>query len=436
MSLKALPKVPSPEVRGRRALELLTKADIPVGLGTSPYYHWEQLRHRKPPEGLTVEEWWYVAKFRRHAAARRLPFVSAGGRAFWYCQTDRIDKALHLIDQKAAGSVAASGMPTDDMRLQYLIDGHIMEAITSAQLEGASTGHAVAASMLRSGSEPQDVDQRMILNTYKALRNITDMPDQLTVEGINQLHKMVTAGTLDDANDEGRFQIPSEDRVCVRDNRSGNTLHTPPPAKMLPKRMKQLCEFANESKIEKRFLHPVLRAICLHFWLAYDHPFVDGNGRAARMLYYWLAVNCGYWMLEYVPISSLLHQQPAKYGMAYQYVESDENDLTYFFEYQLATILEAMNQFLDLVHKRTEAVCELERKFKDQGFNHRQLSLLSHALRNPAAVYSVKTHATSHIVTEMTARKDLEQLLRQGYLQYGEPIGKSKTYNRNFEALR
>ena len=38
---------------------------------------------------------------------------------------------------------------------------------------------------------------------------------------------------------------------------------------------------------ERLSIHPVIRAILLHFWLAYDHPFEDGNGRTARALFYW-----------------------------------------------------------------------------------------------------------------------------------------------------
>lgn len=367
-------------------------------------------------------------KFRRTSEERLLPFCDERGIPFRYCKTDRIDEALHKIDQKAAGSMATAGMPDNEVRLQFLVDGHIAEAISSAQLEGASTGHEVAASLLRSGNDPEDKDQRMIVNTYLAMRGLSESPDELTIEGIQALHRRIAYRALKDAEDAGRFQTPTEERVCVRDNRSHEILHTPPPAKLIPKRMQQLCDFANEQKREQRFLHPLLRAICAHFWLAYDHPFVDGNGRAARMLYYWLAVKKGYWMLEYVPISSILHRQPGKYAMAYQYVESDDNDMTYFFEYQLQIVVTQMDEFLELVARRTKEIAELEHKLRSKSFNHRQLALLSHAMREPAKEYTAKTHSNSHRVSPMTARKDLEQLVAEGYLGYGQQVGKMKTY--------
>lgn len=60
----------------------------------------------------------------------------------------------------------------------------------------------------------------------------------------------------------------------------------------------------------------MLRAILLHFWLAYDHPFEDGNGRTARSLFYWYMRTQGYWLVEYLLISNILRKAPAQYTRA------------------------------------------------------------------------------------------------------------------------
>ena len=57
--------------------------------------------------------------------------------------------------------------------------------------------------------------------------------------------------------------------------------------------------FAN-GEIPDYFIHPAIRSILLHFWLAYDHPFVDGNGRTARALFYWSMLHHGYWLFEFL----------------------------------------------------------------------------------------------------------------------------------------
>ena len=62
-----------------------------------------------------------------------------------------------------------------------------------------------------------------------------------------------------------------------------NTLFTPPPAEHLNERMAKLVTWANAPTASAdNFIHPLVKAAILHFWLAYEHPFVDGNGRTAR----------------------------------------------------------------------------------------------------------------------------------------------------------
>jgi Fic family protein len=72
--------------------------------------------------------------------------------------------------------------------------------------------------------------------------------------------------------------------------------------------------------------------------LGYDHPFLDGNGRTARALFYWAAANNGYWLMEFISISQIIKQSPAQYGKSFLYSEYDENDVTYFIVHQLSVI--------------------------------------------------------------------------------------------------
>lgn len=76
-----------------------------------------------------------------------------------------------------------------------------------------------------------------------------------------------------------------DEQVVVEEWASGDVIHNPPYADELPERLEAMCDFAN-GKTPVQFIHPVIRAIILHFWLAYDHPFVDGNDRTARALFY------------------------------------------------------------------------------------------------------------------------------------------------------
>ena len=106
--------------------------------------------------------------------------------------------------------------------------------------------------------------------------------------------------------------------------------------------MNTLCRFANDSTKDGGYMHPVIRSILLHFMIVYDHPFVDGNGRTARALFYWSMAKPGYWMMEYISISTILRDGPAKYTRAYLYTENDAKDTTYFLDFNLRMMIRAI----------------------------------------------------------------------------------------------
>jgi Fic family protein len=297
----------------------------------------------------------------------------------------------------------------------------IEEAITSSQLEGASTTRVVAKEMIRSGRAPRDRSERMILNNFlgmERIRSIVDRP--LTPYDVLDLHRLLTEGTMDDPTAAGRLQRPDEPRVGVYDI-EGNLLHQPPPADQLPERLEKLCRLANGEIGPDGFLHPVVRSILVHFFLAYDHPFKDGNGRTARALFYWSMLRQGYWLAEFLSISRILRKAPAQYGRAYLYVETDDHDTTYFILYNLGVICRAINELHEYLQRKMREVREVEAAIRRaETFNRRQLALLGHALRHPDTRYTFRSHALSHGVTHEAARQDLQDLARRDLLQRGK----------------
>ena len=384
------------------------------------YLHWDELRHRTPPDGLTHEEWWLGVSISRQAIGRQLPPVDRDGKRFWFGNVDRIQEIVHRIDQHASGQILADDLVTDPRSSdRYLMSSLIEEAITSSQLEGASTTRPVAKELLRSGRPPRDRGERMIVNNFIAMQNAGRMAhsgDPLTPEDVLRLHRIVTDGTLDNPADAGRLQTPDEERITVSSPDDDTILHWPPPASELPERLARLCAFANGESGEG-FIHPVVRAIVLHFWLAYDHPFVDGNGRTARALFYWSMLRSGYWLAQYLSISSILRKAPSKYARSYLYTESDSNDMTYFIIYQLGVIERSIDSLRSYLTQKVRETRELEGLLRSgTNLNHRQIALLGSAIRDPAQQFTIKVQQRTHDVAYQSARTDLLRLEEMGLL--------------------
>lgn len=384
------------------------------------YLHWDKLRHLEPPEGLSSEQWWLRIKFARKGELRELPLTDPDGNPFSYGLLDSMLRQLHYIDQRCSGEVGMDEVVTSERHAgrRFLVNSLMEEAIRSSQLEGATTSRVVAKEMLRSGRAPVDRSERMILNNYRALEFMRDeMGDVLSPELVLELHRIVTEGTLDDPSAAGRLQRPGEARVAVFARDDGQPIHKPPPAEQLPQRMRLLCGFANQGDEEGRFVHPVIRAILLHFWLAYDHPFEDGNGRTARILFFWLMRVRGYWLAEYLPISRLIRNAPARYARAFLETETDGGDTTYFLTHQLDLLARAIDDLHVYLQRKTAEVKDVERLLRGADYlNGRQLALLTDAVRDPEAAYSFDSHAVSHRVSHETARADLRQLAERELL--------------------
>jgi Fic family protein len=391
-------------------------------LPAGKYLHWDELRRRTAPKGLSHEEWWAAVSFARGALFESLPLLDKAGKHFVFATPPSVALALHHIDRDAAGQIRASAntpLPAESQR--FLLSSLIEEAITSSQLEGAATTRKVAAAMLRSGRKPRDLSEKMIFNSYRAMEHLRSLRDEpLTPAYVLALHRMLTEDTLDDSADAGRYR--SNDEVQVVDERDSTVLHVPPSYKELPKRMQRLCDFANADENSTPFVHPVLRAILLHFMLGYDHPFADGNGRTARALFYWSMARSGYWLMEYTSISHILRKAPAQYMKAYLYTETDKNDTTYFLLHQLHTIRHGIAALHEYVARKSREQQETERMLASSPalrgrFNHRQITLLNHALRNSGEAYRVDAHQRSHSVVYQTARSDLLALEKLGLLE-------------------
>ena len=414
-------KMPSPTPSLKDLLDGGQLDRIPIlfssNIGKIPenkYLHWSKLKYLDPPEGFSSEEWWIATKMARSSVRHVLPLDDKMGRPFAFSDSGYLYRMLHEVDRDASGRIELpADVVTTDSRNRYLVNSLIEEAITSSQLEGAATTRRVAKEMLRSGRRPRDRSERMIVNNYRGMEFVRDLVhEELSVPMLMELQRILTEDTLDDPGAVGRFRLPS-DRVYVVDQRDGTVLHEPPDANEIGERVERLLMFANATK-DVAFVHPVVRAILLHFMIGYDHPFVDGNGRTARALFYWAMAKFGYWMTEFLSISTIIREAPVQYARAYVFSETDDNDVTYFLDYNLRVILRSVRQLHSYLARKAREMRDVQRlldRFVPASvLNYRQVALIVAMRKHPDMFYTIESHRRSHNVSYQTARTDLFKL--------------------------
>jgi len=213
-------------------------------------------------------------------------------------------------------------------------------------LGGAATTTLIAKDMLKRKRKPRTPDERMIMGNFQMMKFAIDHRHQaLSVEFIARLHEVGVQGIDDDEYHPGAFRNSNDVAVVDRD---GEVVHQPPSFEQLPERLERLCAWVNtchDSVESNAYLHPLIKAMALHFAIGYEHPFRDGNGRVARALFYWFMFKYEYAAFRYITISALLKNAAVEYGKSYLYSESDTMDLTYFFEHQSSCIIKAIETF-------------------------------------------------------------------------------------------
>lgn len=403
------------------AARLLGSGDAAVAaflqrVNDDEYLHWEDARF-KPNRPVADAVCWALIKLARQPRIL-LPLLDASGRAFSITQPAGLLRAQHRVDRSSGARVAAEGDEAivRSSRKTVIIGSLMDEAIASSQIEGAVTTRVAAKAMLRAGRSARNRSEQMIVNGYRTMSMLRERArEPLGMDLLLDIQRSITQGTLDDEADAGRLR--TSDDIRVVEFETGDVVHAPPPARELRKRLNRMFAFANCATSSAPWLHPLVRASILHFWLAYEHPFVDGNGRTARALLYWSMLRDGYELFEFLTISQSIHAAREQYYRAFRHSESDDNDLTYFVAFQAHMVLRAVDELwqrLDSIQRRQRRLLTLARTAA--ALNPRQRLLLEHAIRHPTQIYTFEAHRNSHGVSYATARGDVLDLAKRGFL--------------------
>lgn len=376
------------------------------------YEYWDKVKYKKLPNGYSPQILW------SHVRALRLinsqvVWSKYGIRLF---VTNAMQRMCHEFDMIFGGFWESNTITPEKEKMHYLASSLMEEAIYSSQMEGAATTRVVAKNMLIQGVSPKNKSQQMIYNNYQTIRYITEHKHEpLTVDRIQLLHNLMTDKTLKNVADAGRFRTAQDD-VVVENKITGEIVHTPPPAENILDFINDLCDFFNNTN-DGVFIHPIIRGIIIHFMVAYVHPFVDGNGRTARALFYWYMLKEKYWLTEYMSISRVIAKSKRSYEDSFLYTEADGNDIGYFIAYNLRVLDLSFKQLKNYIERKQNEKQAANVFLKVENINQRQAQIIQYFVNNPQLVVTVKEMQERFAVTPMTARQDLIGLIHKGYIR-------------------
>ena len=371
--------------------------------------HPRPLLKYKVPEGFAKEDFWSAIKFTRQGR-----ILSFAGKSFSLKETNSMQRMLHEFDLNFGGTLLSLDSIPTKRREYYILSSIAEEAIASSKMEGAVTTREKAKEIIRTQAKPKDKSQRMIVNNYETIEYLrANRNSVLSKEFILEIHRRITEGTLENQEDEGRFRV--NNNIVVADSVSGDVVHFPPNCSSIESGIDSLCDFANNNGTE--FIHPIIKAIIIHFMFSYLHPFVDGNGRTARSLFYWFMLKEGYWLTEFLSISRNIYKTKAQYEKAFIYTELDGGDLGYFVQYNLNALQKSFNDLKEYLNRKQIEEDSLFEFRKIPEINERQARILKLYNDKPNSVFTSKELVTSLCVSEKTVRTDLEKLVDLGFLE-------------------
>ena len=204
------------------------------------------------------------------------------------------------------------------------------EIISTSAIENIDFDRKSVRNILK-GLAPLDEMENRILGQKKGLEFISDPSNNITEENIYKLYQMTIGDFLDENDKLLKGNFYRHDSVYIVSNK---TEHTELDYHKVPEYVDKLINFINtDDKI-----NDLIKAAIIHFYIAYIHPYFDGNGRMSRFLHIWFLIQKGYESTLFLPFSELIQKEKPDYYKAFTLIEKNQSisgvtDITPFLKY-------------------------------------------------------------------------------------------------------
>jgi Fic family protein len=225
--------------------------------------------------------------------------------------------------------------------------------------------------------------------------------------------------------------------------------YRPPSFEMVEGLVQNLCDWLIRDfhyKQEQSFDEAVLQAIVTHVYIAWIHPFLDGNGRTARLLEFYLLMRAGIPSIASHILSNHYNDTRTQYYQQLQNA-SETGNLSAFIEYALEGFRDGLEKIIEIIHRdRTEAtwnnyVHDIIEKLQGEGKTKntlrrlRQLAYYIPADRfyriDEIKILNTKIAEAYGKLNQITLRRDLDLLVEKNLLK-----AEKNTYRAHYELLR
>lgn len=215
------------------------------------------------------------------------------------------------------------------------------EIIATASIEGIDFSRECVRKILK-GTAPKDEQENRILGIKHGLDFIADTSNKISEENLYKLYMMTVGDFLtgDEKLLDGNFY--RHDTVFVVGE---HIEHSGLEFGKVPEFMKSLIDFINSEDD----INDLIKAAIIHFYIAFVHPYFDGNGRMARLVHLWFLIQNGYQSALFIPFSSNIEKSRKAYYDAYTLIEENKKysgkiDVTPFILYFINNVYNKMNE--------------------------------------------------------------------------------------------
>ncbi|MBU4016849.1 Fic family protein [Patescibacteria group bacterium] len=179
--------------------------------------------------------------------------------------------------------------------------------------------------------------------------------------------------------------------------------------------MKELVEFINKTPVEE--IHPVLKSGVVHYELVRIHPFIDGNGRVARVLSTFILFQSGYDIRKFFSLEEYFDNDATVYYSSLQSVEKNNGDLTVWLEYFTQGLAIELTKIKEKV-ERISVDGKLRERLggKPVMLSERQLKIVEY-IQKTGYLANTGFKTLFPLVSEDTILNELKSLIRHGIVK-------------------